>query len=156
MQPLLLVSAEFPERFQESSHLGYTSNDWSKLTPTPATNTDSMSDRLARLNGLHSTYQQHSCLSSWRRTPKAVSNATSKDIANIMMLQQHTRATHDSTSSGPIPAPRTRPRRRKPTTAAQMTHSTAIAMSASRACLVMAMYSAPAMMDNAWRRRRGV
>ena len=34
----------FPERFQESSHLGYTSNDLSKLTPTPATNTDETSD----------------------------------------------------------------------------------------------------------------
>lgn len=73
-----------------------------------------------------------------------------------MILQGLTRATHDSTSSGPIPAPRTRPRRRKPTTAAQMTHSTAIAMSESRACLVMAMYSAPAMMDSARRWRRGV
>ena len=90
------------------------------------------------------------------RVPEAVSNAISRGIANIMMLQEHTRATHDSTSSGPIPAPRTRPRRRKPTTAAHMTQRTAIAMSESRACLVMAIYSAPAMMDSAWRWRRGV
>ena len=77
-------------------------------------------------------------------------------LVRIGMRKGHTRATLDSTSSGPIPAPRTRPMRRKKTTAAQITHRTAIAINESRACLVMAIYSACAMVDIPWRWRRGV
>lgn len=113
--------------------------------PTPATNTDDGLDLHLALNNLESTHQLHSCLSWTMRVPGTVSNLARKE--KYMMIQ-HTRAIHDNTSSGPMPAPRSRPSKRRDTTKANMTHNTLIVMRASRACLVISTFLISVMLED--------
>lgn len=94
----------------------------------------------------------HSSLSLRMKAPGAVSNTP---FIGVHCSIEHTRATQDNTSSGPMPAPRSLPKRRKETTMAKRTHKTVIVMSASRACLVMPTCLISAMVGGTSRWRRG-
>lgn len=119
--------------------------------PTPATNTKDGLDLHLALNIPVSTHQLHSCLSWTMRVPGTVSNLARKEQC---MVIQHTRAIHDNTSSGPMPAPRSRPSKRRDTTKANMTHNTLIVMRASRACLVISTFLISVMLEDVRVRQR--
>lgn len=112
--------SRLPSRGQSlNSRFGYTSAVGSKSTPTPATNTAALNPMVVEA----SNYDGQRCLLAecfWK------------------IWVSHTRAMNDSISSAPMPAPWNRPNTRMNTTIANATHSTAIAISASRATSVMA------------------
>lgn len=145
-QPLFRLARFCRAASNDILRFGYTSTVGSKSMPTPATNTNDGLDLHLALNNLGSTHQLHSCLSWTRRVPGPVSNLAQKEQ---YMMNQHTRATHDNTSSGPTPAPRSRPSRRRDTTKANMTHNTLIVMRASRACLVISTFLISVMLGDA-------
>lgn len=144
-QPLFRLARFCRVPLNDVLHFGYTSTVGSKSMPTPATNTNDGLDLHLAQNNLKSTHQLHSCLLWTRRVPGPVSNFAQKEQH---MMIQHTRAIHDNTSSGPMPAPRSRPSKRRDTTKANMTHNTLIVMRASRACLVISTFLISVMLED--------
>jgi hypothetical protein len=65
------------------SRFGYSSEEGSKSTPTPATNTDAKSERSSEPESVQTSYHLHSFLSSWMRVPAIVSGIHAIDGVDI-------------------------------------------------------------------------